>query len=602
MPRLELVETSLRHGQQSLLVSRLRLRHAIPVAERLDHCGFAALDVFGGATFEASLRFLAEDPFDRLRATRAAAPITPLTAQLAGQALVGHRHQPDDVVDAFITAAAGAGIDIFRCYDPLNDVRNLTRCADAIARAGKQAEGVIVYSEAPQHDVDRIVATAVALRNAGYGSLCLHDPLGVLVAARAAETVAALRKAVDVPVAVSVAAQTGQATLASYQAAQAGANRIDVALSPLAGGASMPAAEAVIAGFGGSDADPGLDLDAVAEAALTLEQALIHYGDVADPLAMRLDTSALRGLLPPSAMGHALAELRDRDSVARLGEVEAEVARVRAELGYPPLVTPITEILATQAVYNVCEGDRYATISQEVKDYCLGLYGAPPYPIDAEVRRQVNGREEPITLRPADLLEPALPGARRELAREGVSKVSPEAAVTYALFPDEFLTLVRGEAVAERLGDEPAPGPEATQAETAVEVISDTVAAANETRAEAASQPVRELTVEVDGQSYAVRVIGAGGPVAPVTSAEDSSGTAPVVVKEGTVVAPMQGLLLKVPVKVGDHVNLGDVVAVLEAMKMQNDITATRSGTVRQVYVKQGDVVSPRDPIVHIEG
>ncbi|MFN2582620.1 MAG: hypothetical protein ABR498_07760, partial [Candidatus Dormibacteria bacterium] len=166
MPRLELVETSLRHGQQSLLVSRLRLRHAIPVAERLDHCGFAALDVFGGATFEASLRFLAEDPFERLRATRAAAPITPLVAVLAGQALVGHRHQPDDVVDAFITAAAGAGVDIFRCYDPLNDVRNLTRSAQAIARAGKQAEGVIVYSEAPQHDVDRIVRTATALRDA----------------------------------------------------------------------------------------------------------------------------------------------------------------------------------------------------------------------------------------------------------------------------------------------------------------------------------------------------------------------------------------------------------------------------------------------------
>ncbi|MBV8194496.1 MAG: pyruvate carboxylase subunit B [Candidatus Dormibacteraeota bacterium] len=600
MPRLELVETSLRHGQQSLLVSRLRQRHAVPVAERLDHCGFAALDVFGGATFEASLRFLGERPFDRLRAIRAAAPITPLVGHLAGQALVGHRHQPDDVVDAFISTAATAGIDIFRCYDPLNDVRNLTRCAAAVSAAGKQAEGVIVYSEAPAHDVDRLVATGKALVAAGYTSICLHDPLGVLVASKGGQTVAALQEATGVRVGVSIAAQTGQATLASYQSALAGATRVDTALSPLAGGASMPAAEAVIAGFAGSDVDPGLDLDEVAEAALTLEQVLVHYGELADPLAMRLDTSALRGLLPPSAMGHALAELRDRDSVSRLGEVEAEVARVRAELGYPPLVTPITEILATQAVYNVCDGDRYATVSQEVKDYCLGLYGEPPFPVDPEVRRLVNGREEPITCRPADLLEPALPTARRELNREGIAGITDEDLATCAIFPDEYLALIRGEAAVERLGDEPVPHKEAA-----------TVAAPEAPPADGESSPaaepgphaVRELTVEVDGQAYSVRVIGAGEPQAAGSTASTAGQTSsPPVTREGTVVAPMQGLLLKVAVKVGDKVHLGDVVAVLEAMKMQNDITATRSGTVTHVYVKEGDVVSPRDPLVHIEG
>jgi pyruvate carboxylase subunit B len=295
MPRLELVETSLRHGQQALLVSRLRERHAVVLAQTLDHCGFAALDVFGGATFEAGLRFLAEDPFERLRAIRTAAPITPLVGLLAGQALVGHKHQPDDVVDAFIAASASAGIDIFRCYDPLNDVRNLTRCASAIAQAGRQAEGVIVYSEAPRHDLERVVQVSRLLVDAGYSSLCVHDPLGVLVATRAADTVRAIREATGVAVAVSMVAQTGQATLASYLSSLAGAGRVDVALSPLAGGASMPAAEAVIAGFAGSDVDPGLDLGAVAEAALTLEQVLVEYADVADPFAMRLDTSALRG-------------------------------------------------------------------------------------------------------------------------------------------------------------------------------------------------------------------------------------------------------------------------------------------------------------------
>ncbi len=593
MPRLELVETSLRHGQQSLLVSRLRRRHAVPVAEKLDGCGFAALDVFGGATFEASLRFLGEDPFERMRALRAAAPITPLLAMIGGQALVGHRHVPDDVVDGFIAEAARSGVDIFRVYDPLNDVRNLVRCAEAVQRAGKQAEGVIVYSDAPRHDIDAIVAVGRALIDAGYRSLCVHDPLGVLVATRAGETVAALRQAVGVPVSVSIAAQTGQATLASYASALAGASRVDVALSPLAGGASMPAAEAVIAGFAGSDVDPGLDIAPVAAAALALEQELVAYADVADPLAARLDTSALRGLLPPSAMGHALAELRDREALDRLGEVEAEVMRVRQELGSPPLVTPLTEIIATQAVYNVVEGDRYATISQEIKDYFLGLYGEPPHPVDPDVRRLVNGREEPITCRPADLLEPALSTARRELRREGVTSPGDDAVVTYALFPGPYLALARSEAVAERLGDEPAPEP------VAQEPAADGDAAGAEVDA-TPSPPVavRELTVEVDGQAYSVRVIGA--PDTHAATAPAAGDQAPTV-REGTVVAPMQGLLLKVPVKKGDKVDLGDVVAVLEAMKMQNDITATRSGTVTHVYVKEGDIVSPRDPLVHID-
>ena len=595
MPRLELVETSLRHGQQALLVSRLRRRHAVVVAEHLDHCGFAALDVFGGSTFEASLRFLAEDPFERLRALRAAAPITPLVGLLAGQALVAHRHQPDDVVDAFIAAAAAAGVDIFRCYDPLNDVRNLTRCASAIARAGRQAEGVIVYSEAPRHDVDRVIHVGRTLIDAGYASLCLYDPLGVLVAARAAETVRALREATGVPVAVSMVAQTGQATLASYLSALSGAGRVDVALSPLAGGSSMPAAEAVIAGFGGSDVDPGLDLASVAEAALTLEQVLINYTDVADPFAMRLDTSALRGLLPPSAMGHALAELRARDDVARLGEVEAELVRVRAELGYPPLMTSIAEMLATQAVYNVCDGDRYATVSQEIKDYCLGLYGEPPFPIDPAVRRLVNGREEAITLRPADLLEPALPEARRGLEREGIAAPGAEALVMFAMFPEEYLALARGESVAERLSGDPAPAQEPA-ARGAVEPAPEPESAS---AVEAPSLPVRELTVEVDGQAYSVRVIGATGGGVPA-AATPAPGGAPTV-REGTVVAPMQGLLLKVAVQVGDQVHLGDVVAVLEAMKMQNDIAATRSGRIARVHVKEGDIVKPRDPLVDIE-
>lgn len=592
---LELVETSLRAGQQALLVSRLRQRHAVPVIELLDSCGFAALDVFGGATFEASLRFLAENPFERLRALRRAAPDSQLMASLGGQSLVGHRHVADDVVDTFVAVAANAGIDIFRVHDPLNDVRNLERVIAAVVAAGRSAEGAIIYSDGPGGALEVVIEVGRALADRGCQSLCLHDPLGVLSVALARQLVSELRSATGLPIGVCFTAQTGQADFAYLAAAEAGASRADVALSPLAGGASVPAAEAVISALRGTDMDPGLDLERVASAALALESCLLNYADVADVMAMRLDTAALRGLLPPSAMGHALAELRDRDALDRIMEVEQEVSRVRRELGSPALITPVTEIVATQAVYNVCDGDRYATISQEVKDYCLGLYGSPPSAIDADVRRIVNGREHPITLRPADLLEPQLASSRRELEREGLV-ISDEAVVGHALFAEEWLSLLRGELVAELLGDEPhVAEPEVTS--VAVEPA--------EVVAEEAPQDVRDLTVEVDGQSYTVRVTGSAGSFGGNGSAQLPSAmahaTGATVLREGTVTAPMQGMILKVAVAKGDRVELGQVVAVLEAMKMQNDITAPRAGTVSQVFVAEGVVVSPRDPIVHIE-
>jgi pyruvate carboxylase subunit B len=598
MPRLELVECSLRAGQQALLLSRLRSRHAVPVAQALDGCGFAALDVFGGTTFEAALRFLGEDPFEQLRAIREAAPSSTLVASLGGQALTGHRHVGDDVVDAFIRVAADAGIDRFRIHDPLNDVRNVRRAMEAARASGRQVEAAIVYADSPHHDPDRVIALAEELAGIGADSICIHDPLGLLGIARIGDLVHRVVEATNLPLALSLSTQTGQAEFAAYAAAVAGASRLDVALAPLAGGASVPAAEAVIAALLGTELDTGVDLEPVTAASAVLEHQLLPYDAVFDVPALRIDSAALRGLLPPAAMGHALAELRERNQIDRLDDVETEARRVRAELGHPPLVTPIIEIVATQAVYNVCDGDRYATVSQEVKDYCLGLYGSPPYPVDPEVRRLVNGREEPITCRPADLLEPALPALRRELEREGVKKPDDATLVSFALFPAETLALRRGEVAAERLGDEPLEeAPPVAVAENGDDADAATESVAAEPAAE-----VRELTVEVDGQSYSVRVTGAGlgGGGGGGGGGASPAATAPVA-REGTVVAPMQGLILKVSVKVGDKVDLGGVVAVLEAMKMQNDVVASRAGTVSAVHVKEGDVVGPRDPIAQID-
>jgi len=583
---VELVESSLRHGQQALLLSRLRGRHIVPVARLLDRCGFAALDVFGGTTFEASLRFLAENPFDRLRAIREAAPTTPLLATVDGRALVGHRRVAGDVIDAFVRVTAAAGIDIFRCYDPLNDVRNLERCIRAVHAVNKVAEGVICYTDG---SVDALVEVASRLAAMGFDHLCLYDPLGLPGAARAREIVRRILEVVSVPVNVAFSAQTGQAALAYWSAAGAGASRVDVALAPLAGGASFPPAEALIAATMDTELRTGLDVRQVAAASDALDACLPLYQDIIDPAVWRYDHSALRGLLPASAMPHALAELRDRGELDRIDDVEQEITRVRSELGYPPLVPPVTEIIATQAVYNVCGGDRYATISQEFSDYCLGLYGTPPEPIDPSVRAEVGGRQVAETL-------PSLEDARQALEAAGVEDPGEEAAVCYALFPVEYVALIRGEAVAERLSDETAV-PEAGDATPA----DASPGAPGDPRPQVAA--VRAFTVEVDGQPFSVRVTG-GGAAAGATMGAAESGTAEAaapVTGPGAVIAPMPGLLVSIAVAPGDVVEIGQVVAVLEAMKMQNEIVAPEAGTVREVLASPGAVVAAGDAILRIQ-
>ncbi len=595
MPRLELVETSLRYGQQALMLSRLRQRHAVRAAQLLDACGFSALEVFGGATFEAQLRFLGEDPFERLRALADATPRTPLMATLSGQMLVAHRHLPDDVVEAFVRLAAQAGIGVFRLLDPLNDVANLTTAVRAAKGAGAFVEGVVVCSDAP---IPALAAVARGLAGLGCDAICLHDPLGAAGSARAAALVSAVGEAAGLPVAVSFCAQTGQAVLAYQAAHRAGATRADVSVSPLGGGAASPPAEAVIAGLADTEDETGIEMEPVIRVAHFLDEIAPLYAESVDPALFRFDGSALWGLLPASAMGPGLAELRERGALDRLPDVEAEISRVRRELGNPPLVTPLPEVITTQAVYNVFEGDRYATISQEIKDYCLGFFGTPPEPIDPDVRELVNGREEPITCRPADLLEPGLPTAARDLAREGV-RGDPEALVTYALFGTDFLASVRGEAAVERLADE-AAGISAGAADAEGVAGAEEEAGALEAASGDLAAEVRELRVEIDGQTYDVRVFGAGPatslsvPAAPAAAGAPRTGA-------GTIIAPMQGLILKVAVKPGDRVQIGDVVAVLEAMKMQNDIVAHRTGTVVMVHVREGDVVGPRAPIAEIE-
>ncbi len=615
MAPIGLIESSLRHGQQTLLLSRVRTRHLIPLLELLDACGYAGLDVFGGATFEVSLEHLGEDPFERLRAIRAHTK-TPLVGLIRGQTLVGYRPLPDDAVDLFVAVTADCGLDVFRCFDPLNDPRNLARMAEAVLASGKHPEGTLVYTESPVHSVESFIGLGAELAAIGYRSLCLFDPAGLLGAGSARALVEGLRKRTKLPVSVHCATITGQASFAYLAAAEAGAQNLDVCLSPLAGGASLPSTEGVFAALRGTDLQPRLDERLILAAADALDDLMPLYRSIADPAGWQYDSSTLRTQLAPSVLEHLRRECEIQGAQAKLAAVLEEIPRVRAEMGYPPLITPIAQVVVTQAVANVASGQRYLTVAQEVKDYFLGLFGQPPGPVDPEIQKLVIRDEVPITLRPAEVLEPALDGARRTLARQGWPKATDAQLLDFLLFPDATAALLRGEARVERLDDEPEPAPPPPAPSALVdggdlsEPVGDAAAIplpppqlppAEETQTPPSTPAAsaREFSVEVDGEVFQVRVTAADGGALGGEAAAPAAGAGPLTAREG-VKAPMQGLIARIPIKVGDQVVVGQTVVVLEAMKMQNDIPSDRAGVVTAVLVSEGQVVSRGDVLVQV--
>lgn len=619
MAPIGLIESCLRHGQQTLLLSRMRTRHLIPLLEKLDECGYAGLDVFGGATYQVSLEHLGEDPFERLRAIRASTK-TPLLGLIRGQALVGYRPVADDAVDLFVSMAAEGGLDIFRCFDPLNDARNLARVAAAVLAAGKHPEAALVYTESPAHTIESFLSLGSQLANLGYLSLCLFDPAGLLGAGSARALVQGLREQTGLPVSVHCATITGQASFAYLAAAEAGAQTLDVCLSPLAGGASLPSTEGVLAALRGTELQPRLDERRVLAAADALDEIMPLYQAIADPASWRYDSSTLRTQLAPSVLEHLRRECESQGAQEKLPAVLEEIPRVRAEMGDPPLITPIAEVVVTQAVSNVAAGQRYLTVAQEVKDYFLGLFGRPPGPVDPEIQRLVIGGEEPITVRSADVLEPALEPARRAMSRQGWEEPSGSQLLNFLLFPDATAALLRGEARVERLDDDPPP--ESDQPPIAPAAILDggdlseplgdaavipvgplsppPPAPPPESVPAAEQQPSRQFSVEVDGEVFDVRVVATDGGGLGAGSAGAPPPQAVVVAAKGGVKAPMQGLIAKIAVKVGDRVAVGQTVVVLEAMKMQNDIPADVAGVVQAVLVAEGQVVSRGDILVTV--
>ena len=626
--KIRITDLTLRDGHQSLLATRMRTEDILEMAPGLDKAGFHSLEVWGGATFDVPTRFLNEDPWERLAKVKAAAPNTPLQMLLRGQNLVGYRHYPDDVVVEFVKHAARTGVDIFRVFDALNDERNFEPALSAIKDCGKHAQLAISYSlterkmGGPVYNLDYYIEKATRFEKMGADSLCIKDMAGIISPDDAFTLVKALKENLKIPINLHSHYTSGMAAMAFMKAIEAGVDIIDCCIAPFALGTSHPAAEPFVAALEGTGYDTGLDLDLLFELGEKLESIAPKYRDFVDNTKMSsIDTAVLKHQVPGGMISNLVSQLREANALDRLNEVYEELPRVRKELGYPPLVTPTSQIVGIQAVQNVLFG-RYKVVSSQVKDYVYGLYGRPPKPVDPEVQKQVlkgyERGETPITCRPADVLDPEL-----ELAKAAVGEITEDIGdvLIDALYPTTGLRFLKW-----KYGKEPAP-PE-TVAKTLEEIKQE-----DELIKKAKSGQLVEAgsAQAVSNEGYrrynlylgenvitiGVEPADGGGPprehikampfttkkveTAPVAEAVPQAGEAVPAENETAVAAPMPGIIIRYEVKEGDRIKAGDNVVVLEAMKMAIDLPAPCDGTIRKLNFKGGDYVS-RDDVLAIIG
>jgi pyruvate carboxylase subunit B len=573
--RVYITDTTLRDAHQSLIATRMRTEDMIPLARKMDDVGFFSLEAWGGATFDSCIRFLNDDPWDRLRDLKAELAKTPIQMLLRGQNLVGYRHYPDDVVERFVDAAYKNGVDIFRVFDALNDIRNMDRAFTSVKAAGAHLQGTISYTTSPVHTTATFIDMAEEMAARDCDSICIKDMAGLIMPEAARELIAGIKERVDIPVCLHSHSTSGIAPM-SYQAAiEAGVDILDTAMSPFALGTSQPPTESVVASLRGTARDTGIDLHALRGVRDLCVKLREKYDSLLDPISERVDSDVLIYQLPGGMISNLVSQLKEQDALNRMEEVLAELPKVRADLGYPPLVTPTSQIVGTQAVLNVLMGGkRYANVTKEVKDYVRGLYGRSPAPISAEIRRLIIGDEDVITVRPADLLEPAYEKMREQAVKEGLVR-KEEDVLTYIMYPAIAPSFLKGERKPEAI-------PQKAQAAASTADIPGF------------------MEVEVDGEIFSVRILSVEG------SAVESA--APAAGKEiprgeiaGGIKSNMQGMVLEVRVSAGAEVRKGDVLLVLEAMKMENPIYAPADGKVAEVFVDAGDVVQNGDVLMVVE-
>lgn len=586
---LGITEVVLRDAHQSLFATRMRIDDMLPIAEKLDQIGYWSMESWGGATFDSCIRFLGEDPWDRIREIKKAMPNTPQQMLFRGQNILGYRHYADDVVEKFVERAAVNGIDVFRVFDAMNDMRNLETALRAVKQVGKHAQGTISYTVSPVHTIDAWVDQARQIEDAGADSICIKDMAGLLTPYVGFELVSKLKKAVAIPIQLHAHATTGLSTTTITKCVEAGIDNVDTAISSMSMTYGHSATESVVSIFQGQERDTGLNIEKIEEVAAYFRQVRKKYAEFEGSLR-GVDSRILVAQVPGGMLTNMESQLRQQGAEDRLDEVLAEIPKVREDLGFIPLVTPTSQIVGTQAVLNVLTGERYKSISKETAGVLRGEYGAAPAPVNADLQARVlDEGEEAITCRPADNIEPELEALTMELeglsAEHGFQLSSAEGQIddvlTYALFPQVGLKFLQNKDNPDAF--EPVPtGKAAVVTNDAGEEL---------------------YTVEVEGKSYTVTVANGGdvsaiipaGQVAPAASAAASA----VAATGGEPVnAPLAGNVVKVLVKPGQAVAEGESIVVLEAMKMETSVSAPAAGTIVEVRVQAGDSCAVGDVLV----
>nr|WP_321352021.1 pyruvate/oxaloacetate carboxyltransferase [uncultured Methanoregula sp.] len=571
-----ITDTTLRDAHQSLIATRLRTEDMIPLAREIDQCGFFSVEAWGGATFDTCIRFLNDDPWDRLRALKAELKHTPIQMLLRGQNLVGYRHYPDDVVDKFISASHRNGVDIFRIFDALNDIRNMKRSMEQVKSVGAHLQGTISYTTSPVHSTRSFIEMAKELYALDADSICIKDMAGLIMPESARELITGIKDAVDVKVCLHSHSTSGIAPMSYQTAIEAGVDILDTAMSPFAMGTSQPPTESIVASLIGTPRETGIDLIKLREVRNVCMQIREKYAGLVSPISERVDSDVLIYQLPGGMISNTVSQLQEQDALNRWDDVLAEIPRVRKDLGYPPLVTPTSQIVGTQAVLNVLvNGERYRNVTKEVKDYVRGLYGKSPAPVSDEIRHIIIGDENVVTVRPADLLEPAYEKMKKEAVAAGLVK-KEEDVLTYILYPAIAPSFLKGERVLEEIP-----------------------------KKQAAAKPLGDIPgqmeVEVDGEVFSVRIVSVGGSQVAVSAVSSAPQKAPRGDIAGGIKSNMQGMVLQVLVNRGATVRKGDTLVVLEAMKMENPIHSPGDGKVTEIFVDAGDVVQNGDVLLVIQ-
>jgi pyruvate carboxylase subunit B len=545
----------------------------LPIAAELDKVGFFSLEIWGGATFDTCIRFLNEDPWERLRNLREKVKNTRLQMLLRGQNLVGYRHYADDVLKEFIRLAAQNGIDVFRIFDALNDIRNMKLAIQVAKDYKAHVQGAVSYTISPVHTTDKFVEMAVELERLGCDSICIKDMAGLIPPAAATELVKAIKSKVKVPLDLHSHCSSGMAPSSYYAAALAGVDILDTAFSAFAWGTSQPPTESMVAALEDTPYDTGLDLELLHEVGEYFASLSEKYRMLFTAETTRPSVNVLLHQIPGGMLSNLVSQLREQNALDKYSQVLEEVPRVRADLGYPPLVTPTSQIVGTQAVLNVLSGARYKQVTQEVRNYLLGEYGRPPGELNEEVRKRVIGEEQPIDVRPADLIKSELPKLKKEGHKLGIIH-REEDLITYALYPQVAMKFLRGE-----LKEEAMPA--------AAEAVA---------KSSRAPDLPMEFSVDVDGEVFNIRVTSVLGKAIEVEEAKK-----PRELPAGAVVSPIQGMVLAVKARIGDKVKKGDVLLVIEAMKMQNQVVSPYGGVVKKILTFQGELVNAGDVLMVLE-